>query len=144
MTDEQRMHRTFTVAPSTIGPTFSIEVKAPDSNGDAPISSEDFACLSDVPPGVLNDYLAEYARPDANQQKALSEFIIGVLTEDDEKRFRDLVHSKRIRLGPEVIAEIASFLVEAYSGRPLDKLLESSAGPPKTAVTSPPASPSEA
>lgn len=80
---------------------------------------EDFECVSEIQGQVLLEFAAKSASNDSGSSASIiSEFFGHVLTDESYKRFSALVKDKNRVVSVETLAEITSWLMEAYTERP--------------------------
>jgi hypothetical protein len=80
---------------------------------------EEFHCVSEIQGQVLLEFAAKSSSDDPGSSASIiADFFGSVLTDESYKRFSVLVKDKEKVVPVETLAEITSWLMEAYTERP--------------------------
>lgn len=80
---------------------------------------EEFECVPEIQGQVLLEFAAKSSSSDAGSNASIiSEFFGHVLLDESYERFSALVKDKNKVVSVETLAEITSWLMEAYTDRP--------------------------
>lgn len=118
-------HKDFIITPTTADPpTFSV-------------ADREFKALADPPGGALGDLMYAFSHKEITVRTAgLIRFIEDCLPDETVEAFRLLIHDKDSIVPVHVLADIANWLVETYTGRPTMPSPGSPAGSTSTPATS--------
>ncbi len=101
------------------------------------LAGEEFTCHSAVQGSVLLRFIADADSNDGGRAaQAMRWFFTQVMSEDEVKRFYELIDGDDFVIDMQALAEITSWLVETYSSRPTEPSKPSQGGRKKAGTTS--------
>ncbi len=117
--------------PEGEGPEFEVagERLVTDEDGKRTPFVEQFRCLPALPGGVLTDLLIAGEQPLGIILERGVGLVRASLVPEDESRWDELIYSKETIVAAEVIAEVAEWLVEEFTGAPFVQPSDSAPGP---------------
>lgn len=117
MAGTKKRHASFTVPRPTDEPvTFELCYERNKGTKAKPrwvAETAEFTCSSRVPAGVIAELFAR-----GGGIGAMLLFLDAVLTEDDVPRYKELVHDTNVQVPGATIAEVVSWLLDEYGGKP--------------------------